>query len=544
MSFVFRQPPSGSVIVGDNDNDTILWDVATQTWKVGPGGGGGGAVSSVFGRTGAVTAQSGDYDSDQVDNLSSVPGSAVSDALDYLLANAGAVGSVFGRTGTVTAQSGDYAASEVTNNSSVAGVGVSGALNTLAGAITGLVTGVSSVYGRAGAVVAGSGDYTAAQITNGGTAPGANVEAALNALNFIKPVDVATTGNITLSGEQTIDGVLTSSSDVLVWQQTTASQNGVYTSGAGAWARRSDMAAASGFRPGVFFVVRGGTANGNKVACLLTPQPVVVGTTSIAFGLSMQAPSTPADDGKIAVAQAGQLVYTATTNITPNFGANALTAGAATLSGALQTTSYISAGGTSGLPTAGTWRTAHATSLKARNAANTGNVNLWDWGATTPDNLLVGDSAYSMTLDSASAITLKSGGVTRMTVGTNLSSYVTRFRFKPGIGDCTIEIEAGTGGPAQLLNIIGQNLTTAATTGGSVAILPGQGGAGGTGGELYLANAAAVKHLRINDTGMAFFGAAPIAKPTVTGSRGGNAALASVLTQLAAFNLITDGSSA
>jgi hypothetical protein len=42
---------------------------------------------------------------------------------------------------------------------------------------------------------------------------------------------------------------------------------------------------------------------------------------------------------------------------------------------------------------------------------------------------------------------------------------------------------------------------------------------------------------------MAFYGNTPIARPTVTGSRGGNAALASLLTQLAALGLITDSSS-
>lgn len=40
-----------------------------------------------------------------------------------------------------------------------------------------------------------------------------------------------------------------------------------------------------------------------------------------------------------------------------------------------------------------------------------------------------------------------------------------------------------------------------------------------------------------------FFNTTPIAKPTVTGSRGGNAALASLLTQLAALGLLTDSSS-
>ena len=40
-----------------------------------------------------------------------------------------------------------------------------------------------------------------------------------------------------------------------------------------------------------------------------------------------------------------------------------------------------------------------------------------------------------------------------------------------------------------------------------------------------------------------FYGATPAAKPTITGSRGGNAALASLLTQLAALGLVTDSTS-
>lgn len=43
---------------------------------------------------------------------------------------------------------------------------------------------------------------------------------------------------------------------------------------------------------------------------------------------------------------------------------------------------------------------------------------------------------------------------------------------------------------------------------------------------------------------VAFNGATPAAKPTITGSRGGNAALASLLTALAAIGLITDGTTA
>ena len=57
---------------------------------------------------------------------------------------------------------------------------------------------------------------------------------------------------------------------------------------------------------------------------------------------------------------------------------------------------------------------------------------------------------------------------------------------------------------------------------------------GGTGG---------VAQVQVNDTGVGFFTGTPIAKPTVTGSRGANAALQSLLTALANLGLITDSSS-
>lgn len=76
--------------------------------------------------------------------------------------------------------------------------------------------------------------------TSGIVATTADITAAFEGKKFKDPVLVATTGNITLSGEQTIDGILTSASRVLVKSQATPSQNGVYVSAAGAWARASD----------------------------------------------------------------------------------------------------------------------------------------------------------------------------------------------------------------------------------------------------------------------------------------------------------------
>lgn len=75
-------------------------------------------------------------------------------------------------------------------------------------------------------------------------------------------VAAATTGNITLSGEQTIDGVLTSTSRVLVKNQGNAEENGIYVSGVGAWTRSTDADSESELINAAVFVA-GGTDNIN-----------------------------------------------------------------------------------------------------------------------------------------------------------------------------------------------------------------------------------------------------------------------------------------
>lgn len=75
------------------------------------------------------------------------------------------------------------------------------------------------------------------------------------------PCALATTGNITLSGEQTIDGVMTSSTRVLVKNQTTAAQNGPYVTSSGAWTRVSDCDSAAEISVGAYTYVTGGATN-------------------------------------------------------------------------------------------------------------------------------------------------------------------------------------------------------------------------------------------------------------------------------------------
>ena len=84
--------------------------------------------------------------------------------------------------------------------------------------------------------ITGLADGTAAQ----DAATKNQVDVAQAGLDAKDSCRVATTANITLSGEQTIDGVTTTTDRVLVKNQTTGSQNGIYVSAAGAWARSTD----------------------------------------------------------------------------------------------------------------------------------------------------------------------------------------------------------------------------------------------------------------------------------------------------------------
>lgn len=91
----------------------------------------------------------------------------------------------------------------------------------------------------------------------------------------------ASTNNRLLTGEQTIDGVLTSASRVLLKNQTTASENGIYVTAAGAWARATDADTGAEISGSVF--VSGGTVNAGTTWAVTTPQPITIDSTSVAY---------------------------------------------------------------------------------------------------------------------------------------------------------------------------------------------------------------------------------------------------------------------
>jgi hypothetical protein len=124
----------------------------------------------------------------------------------------------------------------------------------------------------------------AAPVNPNDAARKADVDAAANGLDVKLSVRAATTANITLSGAQTIDGVSVVAGDrVLVKNQTTTTQNGIYVAASGAWARSSDADTNAEVHAGMFTFVTEGTTNADSGWVLATNDPITLGTTSLTF---------------------------------------------------------------------------------------------------------------------------------------------------------------------------------------------------------------------------------------------------------------------
>jgi len=88
------------------------------------------------------------------------------------------------------------------------------------------------------------------------------------------PVKAATTANITLSGEQTIDGVSIVSGDrVLVKSQTDTTENGIYNASIGAWSRAVDFDGVRDVVEGTIVSVNSGTLYADTIWRVDTSSP-------------------------------------------------------------------------------------------------------------------------------------------------------------------------------------------------------------------------------------------------------------------------------
>ena len=127
------------------------------------------------------------------------------------------------------------------------------------------------------------------------------VESTAQGLDVKDSVVASTTANITIStalnNGDTLDGVTLSTNDrVLVKNQSTASENGIYIVGASP-ARSSDLAAGVD-AAGMFTFVEQGTVNGdNGFVCTSNKGSAVVGTNNLTFAQFSGAGNITAGDG-------------------------------------------------------------------------------------------------------------------------------------------------------------------------------------------------------------------------------------------------------
>src|SRR5690349_18432349 len=98
------------------------------------------------------------------------------------------------------------------------------------------------------------------------------------------PCLCATTANITLSGLQTIDGITVVEHDrVLVKDQTTGSENGIYEASTGNWQRAKDFDGAYDVVSHTRVAIVSGTLYAHQEFYVDTADPITIGTTSITF---------------------------------------------------------------------------------------------------------------------------------------------------------------------------------------------------------------------------------------------------------------------
>lgn len=110
------------------------------------------------------------------------------------------------------------------------------------------------------------------------------VQNQLNRLDAKQSVRAATTQDIALTGLQTIDGVVLVSGDrVLVKNQNTGQDNGIYVAGGSAWTRATDADISAEVTSGMVVAIEQGTTQQNSRWQLTTDGTISLGVTSLVF---------------------------------------------------------------------------------------------------------------------------------------------------------------------------------------------------------------------------------------------------------------------
>lgn len=437
------------------------------------------------------------------------------------------------------------------------------------------------------------------------------VDNLLSGLNWKLACRAATTGNITLSGTQTIDGVSVIAGDrVLVKAQSTGSQNGIYLCASGSWTRTTDADAGTELVNATVYVSEG-TVNADTQWTCTTNATITVGSTTITFAQSGGSSSLVVGNAVTSGGADRVLYENGSQNLAASssftFDGNSLfvqTSSASavpfTVKGASSQTAHYfdvkksngnvlasieedsvgavlnihanngtiigfyrinSGGGTSGLDLAGynflnLVNAGHATEpIKIQTFGNAGGVVETQWhvynrnfnfagydtigGEVIMKDLSNSNEVFHSYLDSSSA-----------NHGVRFATGKQSFGFNAAAA-AQVEIRATT---EQLrLSYDGSNRATISISSvGRVSLNAAGSGAKFTfskdvefdeGINLIISDGNG-SQIGQSDSSIGLWGATPISQPTVTGSRGGNAALASLLTQLASWGAIINSTSA
>ena len=260
-------------------------------------------------------------------------------------------------------------------------------------------------------------DVSSARITSLATPTGstdaatkAYVDAQLQGLDVKQSVRVATTANGTLSSAfangQTVDGVTLATNDrILIKNQSTGSENGIYTVNAsGAPTRATDFDSNSEVTGGAFFFAEEGTVNADNGFVLTNDGAITVGTTALTFTQFSGAGQVIAGD---ALTKSGNTINVAVDNSSIEVSSDALRVKASGITNAMLAGSIdLTAKVTGALPVGngGTGLTSIAKgSVLVANSANT--LSALDGGGSN-DGILT----YTASSDTLAFATAVDGG--------------------------------------------------------------------------------------------------------------------------------------
>ena len=229
----------------------------------------------------------------------------------------------------------------------------------------------------------------------------------------------ATTANITLSGTQTVDGVVLAATDrVLVKNQTAPAENGLYLCAAGAWTRTTDADTWDELRSAFVFIEQGSVYADTGWTCTINAGGTL-GTTAVTWSQFSSAGSYTASTGLTLVGTAFSLTAPVTVALG---GTNATSAGIASFN--------------------------NITGYSASGATGTTSTNLVFSASPTITGTLTAAAAVL-----SGALSVASASATSLAVGLN------------GATNPAFTVDSSTGSQVAGLKVTG------AITGGSVAIV-------------------------------------------------------------------------